>query len=356
MSDELLMHRALDLAEQGRYSTSPNPMVGCVLARDGEVLAEGFHSRAGEPHAEIEALQRCSDPRGSTLFVTLEPCAHHGRTPPCADAIVRAGVARVVFAMRDPNPVVNGEGAARLRAAGIEVTEGILEGAARRLNERFVWSVTRQLPYVLLKAAMTLDGKLATITRESQWITAEAARERSLMLREEFDAIMIGSGTVAADNPRLSRRLGLNGSITPWTRVIVDGHGELSPHAQVFSDGGRTVLFSPKPPDGLPPEVEAIEMPAPQGRLDLTAILRAVHGLGIQSVIVEGGSLLHSDFIARGLWQKLVLFVAPAIVGGAQAPSIFGGDAVHRLADAYRFRFDHAELVGRDLMVTAYSN
>lgn len=350
------MRRALELAEGGRYSVSPNPMVGCVIARDGEVVAEGFHHRAGEGHAEIEALRACAEPRGTTMVVSLEPCCHSGRTGPCTTAIINSGIARVVVAMRDPHDVVDGQGLEALRRAGIVVTEGVLEAEARRLNEKFAWAVTNHLPFVLLKAAMTLDGKLATITRESQWITAEAARERSLALREEYDAIMVGAGTVAADNPRLTRRLGLNTAVTPWTRVVVDGGSEVPPHAQLFRDGGRTILFAPRPPDNLPPNVEVVAVRSFDDRLDLQTVLCALYDRGIQSVLVEGGSLLHSDFIRRGLWQKMIVFVAPLVIGGGEAPAIFSGDPVSRLTDAYRFRFDRVESVGSDLMITAYQS
>ncbi len=258
--------------------------------------------------------------------------------------------------MRDPHDVVDGRGIEALRKAGIEVTEGVLEAEARRLNEKFAWAVTNQLPFVLLKAAMTLDGKLATITRESQWITAEAARERSLALREEYDAIMVGAGTVTTDNPRLTRRLGLNTAVTPWTRVVVDGGSEVPPHAQLFRDGGRTILFAPRPPDNLPPNVEVVTVRAFDDRLDLHTVLRELYDRGIQSVLVEGGSLLHSDFIRRGLWQKMIVFVAPLVIGGGEAPAIFSGDPVSRLTDAYRFRFDRVESVGSDLMITAYQS
>jgi len=343
-ADEVFMRRALELAERGRYSTSPNPMVGCVIVRDGRIIAEGFHERAGGPHAEIVALRACDDPRGATMYVTLEPCSRHGRTPPCIDAVRAAGIGRIVAAMRDPHQ--NG--------SLPDVEFGVVEAEARRLNEVFVWSVTRKLPFVILKAGMTLDGKLATVTRESQWITSEAAREKSLDLREQYDAILIGAGTVAADNPRLTRRLGKNTAIAPWTRVVVDASGNVSPHSQLFTDGGRTILFSASPPEGLSSDVEVIPMTALDGRLDLESVLRALDERGIRSLLVEGGSLLHSDFIARGLWQKMIVFVAPTVVGGgAEAPSIFAG-RVMRLTDAHRFRFDRVEIVGRDLMVTAY--
>ena len=343
------MRRALELAENGRYTVSPNPMVGCVIVRDGLVIGEGWHRRAGEAHAEVDALSRCSDARGATMYVTLEPCSHHGRTPPCADAVIASGVKRVIVAMIDPNDEVNGRGLDVMRAAGIEVENGVCEAEARRLNEKFVWSITQRMPFVLLKAAMTLDGKLATAARESQWITTEGAREKSLALREEFDAILVGSGTIRADNPRLSRRLRL--ADTPWTRVILDGDGEVPPHSQVLSDGGRTLLFTSAPPIDRNRDVEVIPT---ETRVDLPLVLGELHARGIRSVMVEGGSLVHAEFIARGLWQKMILFVAPMVVGGHDAPSIFSGPAAMRLTDAHRFRFDRAEFVGRDLMLVAY--
>ncbi|MFP5247996.1 MAG: bifunctional diaminohydroxyphosphoribosylaminopyrimidine deaminase/5-amino-6-(5-phosphoribosylamino)uracil reductase RibD [Thermoanaerobaculia bacterium] len=352
MTDAAFMQRALALAEEGRYTVSPNPMVGCVIVRDGAILGEGFHRRAGEPHAEVEALKQCDDPRGATMYVTLEPCCHYGRTSPCTDAVITAGLSRVVIAMEDPNELVNGRGIEAMRAAGIEVTVGVLESEARRLNERFVWAVTQKLPFVLVKAGMTLDGKLATVARESQWITAEAARDASLRLREEFDAILVGSGTVRHDNPRLTRRLGLAGDATPWTRVVLDGDGELPPHAQLLTDGGRTIVFTGNASryDSAP----NLELVKTDGRTDLQRVLGELYTRGMQSVIVEGGAIVHSEVIRRGLWQKMMLFIAPMIVGGADAPAIFSGEAVAKLTDAYRFRFDRAEFVGSDLMVTAY--
>ncbi len=356
---EPLMRRALELAERGRCTVSPNPMVGCVIAREGVVLAEGWHQRAGQPHAEIEALRQAGDVRGATLYVTLEPCSHHGRTPPCTEAVIAAGIAHVVLAMTDPNELVNGSGIATLRAAGIEVTTGVLESEARRLNETFVWSMTHKRPFVLVKAAMTLDGKLATITRDSQWISGEAARERSLLLREEYDAILVGSGTVVTDNPRLSRRMNLAGDATSWTRVVLDGDGEVPPHAQVLTDGGRTLLFTSAPSryDTAGPRfggTSNVEFVSTEGRIDLERVFSELHARGIRSVIVEGGSAVHSEVIRRGLWQKMILFIAPMVIGGGEAPALFSGEPIRRLTEAYRFRFDRCELAGPDVMVTAY--
>jgi diaminohydroxyphosphoribosylaminopyrimidine deaminase/5-amino-6-(5-phosphoribosylamino)uracil reductase len=325
------MRRALDLAARGRYSVSPNPMVGCVIVRDGNVIAEGWHRRAGEPHAEIEALRNVDDAHGATMFVTLEPCVHHGRTPPCVDAIIAAGIARVVIAMRDPHEIAAG-GIEKLRDAGIEVITGVLESAARKLNEIFIHAVTHRRPFVLLKAGMTLDGKLATVTRESRWITSDAARQKSLELREQYDAILTGAGTIRDDNPQLTRRLGL--ASTPWTRIILDRRRLVSSDATVLSDGGKTIHVTED--------------------VDLDALLADVYSRGIHSLIVEGGSNVLSSFIRQQLWQKMIVFIAPMVVGGADAPSIFGGEAVGELANAYRFRFDEVQALGKDLVITAY--
>jgi len=324
------MRRALDLAARGRYSVSPNPMVGCLIVRDGDVIAEGWHHRAGEPHAEIEAL-RGVDARGATMVVTLEPCNHHGRTAPCADAIIAAGVARVVIAMRDPHELAAG-GIEKLRESGIEVILGVLDPQARKLNEVFIHAVTHHRPFVILKAGMTLDGKLATVTRESRWITSDASRQKSLELREQYDAILTGGGTIGDDNPMLTRRLGL--ASTPWTRIILDRRRIVPADATVLTDGGATIHITDD--------------------VDLEMLLADLYARGIHSLIVEGGSNIHSSFIRRGLWQKMIVFIAPKVVGGAEAPSIFCGEGVAKLADAYRFRFEGAETMGTDVMIIAY--
>jgi diaminohydroxyphosphoribosylaminopyrimidine deaminase/5-amino-6-(5-phosphoribosylamino)uracil reductase len=331
---ERFMRRALELADRGRYSVSPNPMVGAVIVRNGEILAEGWHQRAGEPHAEIKALLQCDDVRGATMYVTLEPCVHHGRTGPCSNAIIEAGLSRVVIGSRDPHDVVNGRGIDQLRKAGIEVVEGVLEDEAKRLNEKFLYAITAQKPFVCLKAAMTLDGKLATVARDSRWISSEAARQKSLEMREEYDAILVGGGTVAEDDPQLTRRLGWNTALTPWTRVVLDRDQRVPPTARLLTDGAPTLHITRD--------------------IGLEDLLRDLFSRGVYSLIVEGGSEIHSEFIRRRLWQKMTIFVAPAVVGGADAPSIFAGQPAQRLTDAYRFRFDRAETIGGDLMITAY--
>jgi diaminohydroxyphosphoribosylaminopyrimidine deaminase/5-amino-6-(5-phosphoribosylamino)uracil reductase len=324
------MRRALDLAARGRYSVSPNPMVGCLIVRGGNVIAEGWHHRAGEPHAEIEAL-RGIDARGATMFVTLEPCNHHGHTPPCADAIIAAGITRVVIAMRDPHELAAG-GIEKLREAGIEVEIGVLEPEARKLNEVFIHAFTHHRPFVVLKAGMTLDGKLAAVTGESRWITSEASRQKSLELREEYDAILTGGGTIRDDNPQLTRRLGL--ASTPWTRIILDRRRIVPADATVLTDGGATLHITED--------------------VHLDALLADLYTRGIHSLIVEGGSSVLSSFIRQQVWQKMIVFIAPMVVGGAEAPSIFSGGGVAKLADAYRFRFEGVEIVGSDAVLLAY--
>jgi diaminohydroxyphosphoribosylaminopyrimidine deaminase/5-amino-6-(5-phosphoribosylamino)uracil reductase len=324
------MRHALDLAARGRYSVSPNPMVGCLIVRDGTVIAEGWHHRAGEPHAEIEAL-RDVDARGATMIVTLEPCNHHGRTPPCADAIIAAGIARVVIAMRDPHDLAAG-GIEKLREAGIEVILGVLESEARKLNEVFIHAVTHHRPFVILKAGMTLDGKLATVTRESRWITSEPARQRSLDLREQYDAILAGGGTIRDDNPMLTRRLGL--ASTPWMRIILDRRRIVPADATVLTDGGATIHITED--------------------VDLDALLADLYARGIHSLIVEGGSNVLSSFMRQQVWQKMIVFIAPMVIGGADALSIFGGEGVTKLLDAHRFRFEQVEIVGSDAVLVAY--
>ncbi|MGK2855927.1 MAG: bifunctional diaminohydroxyphosphoribosylaminopyrimidine deaminase/5-amino-6-(5-phosphoribosylamino)uracil reductase RibD [Thermoanaerobaculia bacterium] len=356
MSDTQYMQRALELAAKGRYSTSPNPLVGCVIVRDGRLIGEGFHQKAGLPHAEIEALRACTEPpAAATVYVNLEPCSHHGRTAPCADALIEARVGRVVVAIGDPHRDVNGAGIRRLREAGIPVESGLHAEQARRLNEKFLFSAATNRPFVLLKAAMTLDGKLATENRSSRWITAEAARHRSLELREEYDAILVGAGTIAADDPELTRRLGLSSSITPWTRVVVDATGRVPEEARVLRDGGRTILFTQSPSRVAPsPGLEIV--PCASGGWDeaLEACFSELGARGIRSVIVEGGSAIHSTLIRRRLWHKMALFIAPKLIGGPAAPALFGGEGVADLAKAFEVQIDSVEPMGPDILLTAY--
>ncbi|HUP65745.1 MAG TPA: bifunctional diaminohydroxyphosphoribosylaminopyrimidine deaminase/5-amino-6-(5-phosphoribosylamino)uracil reductase RibD [Thermoanaerobaculia bacterium] len=354
MPDEAFMRRALELAQNGRYAVSPNPRVGCVIVRNGRIIGEGWHRQAGAPHAEIEALSHCSEnPAGADVFVNLEPCAHFGRTPPCADALIAAAPGRVVVAIQDPHPEVNGRGIEKLRSAGIRVELGPCADEAERLNEIFLWTSRTQSPFLLIKAGVSLDGKLATTTRQSRWITSAESRQASLALREEFDAILVGSGTVRDDDPALTRRLGLAGPATRFTRVVLDATGDLPPDAQVLSDGQSTLVFSASAPLSRP-GVEFVALEAPAGRFDLKLVLDELWSRGIRSVIAEGGSQILTDIIRSRLWQKMVIFIAPMFIGGSEAPALFSGEGVGDLERALRFRFAESKLLGGDLMVAGY--
>jgi diaminohydroxyphosphoribosylaminopyrimidine deaminase/5-amino-6-(5-phosphoribosylamino)uracil reductase len=359
-SDARHLERAFELAERGRYGVSPNPMVGAVLVRGGRVVGEGFHRRAGGPHAEVTALRRAgSRARGADLYLTLEPCVHQGRTPPCAPAVAASGVSRVVIASRDPNPRVSGRGAAALRRSGIEVVLAPAPWRRRAavLNERFrVW-ITKGRPFVLAKWAETLDGRIASAAGESRWITGLAARRRALALREEHDAVLVGAGTVSADDPRLTRRLGWNRAAVPHWRVVVDRALRSRPDAAVFRGPGRRAVATALPP-GHPRArrlrargVETWSLPGKRsGSVDLAGLLRELAARGVASLMVEGGARTLWDFFGAGLVDAVAVFVAPRILGGEAAKGAVGGGGF-RLARAAAIQDLAVERVGRDLLV-----
>jgi len=325
MSDPL--ERALELAERGRGTTRPNPMVGAVVVRDGEVVGEGWHERPGEPHAEAMALEAAGErARGATLYVTLEPCAHPGRTPPCADAVVAAGISRVVAATGDPDPRTNGQGFQRLRAAGIEVelAEGDLARSARRQNEAFLTWAAKGRPFVTYKAAMTLDGRLAAAGGDARWVSGEESRRRVHELRAGSDAVAVGMGTARADDPRLDAR---NVDAVRQPRKLVFGQGPL--------------------PDGS--ILELVTGP-------LAEELARLAAEEVQSLLLEGGPTLAGAFLRAGLIDKLLLFVAPKLVGGDDAPPLFAGPGARFLAEAIPVGALEVEHVGDDLLLTAYLN
>lgn len=353
--DRKFMLRALELAKKGLYSVSPNPMVGAVLVIDGEIIGEGWHERAGEAHAEILALDSVSrDPRQSTLYVTLEPCRHHGRTPPCVDRILQSGVARVVIATEDPSEAMSGASIRQLEEQGLDVTTGICRDEAERLNEVFLRSVTSGRPFIAIKAAMTLDGKMAIESGRSQWITSDAARHRGLELRERYDAILTGSGTVRADDPRLTRRLGLGSSIQKHTRVILDASGTLPLSAGVINDGATpTLVFTPNPDRYESSACEAIEAPAESGRIDLDFVLGDLGRRGIRSLLTEGGPSIIRSFVDSGRWDKIYAFIAPLLAGGSERYGFLSGSVVTDLDQAVRFRFDEIEKIDPDVLLIA---
>jgi diaminohydroxyphosphoribosylaminopyrimidine deaminase / 5-amino-6-(5-phosphoribosylamino)uracil reductase len=339
------MQRALELAHRGAGHTTPNPLVGCVLVRDGAVIAEGWHRRLGDLHAERAALAALEgSASGATAYVNLEPCCHHGRQPPCTDALLEAGVHRVIVAMVDPDERVAGQGIAQLRAAGVDVEVGLAESEARRLNAAFVSARVRARPLVVLKAGVTLDGRIASETGESQWITGPAARARGHVLRHELDAILVGAGTLRADDPGLDTRLP-GGDGVNAVPVVLDSSLSISGDARVLRAGARALLVCAEdaPERDLPADI--VRVPRGAGGLDLPAVLAALHARGLQSVLVEGGGQVHRSFLDAGLVDRVHLFVAPRVLGGG--PGWVAGPGFS-LASAPSLRLVETRMAGGD--------
>ena len=350
-ADHAHMARALQLAARGLYTTTPNPRVGCVIARDGRIVGEGWHQRAGTPHAEIHALQAAGDAaRGATVYVTLEPCSHHGRTPPCAEALIQAGVARVVAAMTDPNPLVAGGGISMLTLAGIDAEVGLMEAEARALNPGFVSRMTRQRPWVRLKTASTLDGKTALANGASQWITGEAARADVQTLRARACAVLTGSGTVLADDPRMTVR-DLDIGRQPL-RVVVDSGLRTPVHAAILP--ALIACHHAAPAARIALEgagAEVVELPGADGRVDLPALLTLLAQRGVNELHVEAGAALNGALLAAGLVDEWVAYLAPLAVGN-DARGLFTQPPLATLADAARFRLADLRQIGGDLRLT----
>ncbi|HEX9375710.1 MAG TPA: bifunctional diaminohydroxyphosphoribosylaminopyrimidine deaminase/5-amino-6-(5-phosphoribosylamino)uracil reductase RibD [Actinomycetota bacterium] len=359
MDDETLMRRALDLAERGRGLVSPNPLVGAVLVRDGRVVGEGWHEGPGTAHAEAMAVARAGeDARGATLVVTLEPCDHHGRTPPCTEALIAAGVAEVVAAAGDPNPVVDGRGFARLREAGVEVRTGVLEREAERRNAAFRRHVVTGLPFVTLKMAATLDGKVAARDGSSRWITGEAARADVHRLRGDSDAIVVGAGTALADDPALTvRDPDYRGR--PVLRVVVDAAGRVPGTGRLFSDEAPTLVATSD--DADPGAVDAwraagaevVAFPRAPGGVPLAELMAHLGKRDVQSVLLEGGPTLAFSAARDGVVDRLVLFWAPKLLGGSGAPGVLAGEGFAPVGDAVDLEIVSVERVGPDLKVEA---
>jgi diaminohydroxyphosphoribosylaminopyrimidine deaminase/5-amino-6-(5-phosphoribosylamino)uracil reductase len=407
------MQRALRLAARGIGRTNPNPAVGAVIVAGDQVVGEGYHQQAGGPHAEVFALEAAgAQAAGAAMYVTLEPCSHHGRTPPCVDAVIAAGIKRVVVAVQDPNPQVNGQGVAKLREAGITVEVGLCEKEARQLNAPFIKHIITGLPLVSLKAAMSLDGKIATRTGESQWITGEKARAYGHTLRAQHDAVMAGIGTVLADNPRLTAR---RENPTPYPpprkqrggteerkaplRIIVDSNARTPLNAALLTADSRPPVIAVA--EGTPEErIEALQeagaevwviAPHPlstspqarrgeivgqelascpatdwkgelmgqeasscptESRVDLNALMKRLGEQQIQSVLVEGGGTLASALLAAGLADRVYFFLAPIIIGGQAAPGPIGGDGIAKLAEVWRLTNLKVRRMGEDVLIS----
>jgi diaminohydroxyphosphoribosylaminopyrimidine deaminase / 5-amino-6-(5-phosphoribosylamino)uracil reductase len=351
-----LMARALALAAKGRASTHPNPRVGCVIVRGGVIIGEGAHLQAGEPHAEVHALRMAGeDARGADVFVTLEPCNHHGRTPPCTEALIAAGVARVWAAMVDPNPLVAGQGLARLQAAGIATHTGLLRDAALALNRGFVRRMTQQRPFVTLKLAAGLDGRTAMASGESRWITGAAARADVHRLRAEAGAVLTSSATALADDPALTVRdwfPDAGSLLRQPDRIVLDSAGRVPAQAAVWAEGARRFWFTARQPARVPDGVQNLVMPRQPHGLDLPAVLRALAAEHINELLVECGPNLAGALLQAGLVDELALYLAPRLLGHEARPLVTL-PGLGTLAAAPHLHISDSRMVGDDLRLTA---
>jgi len=350
---EFFMRLALREAEKGLGRTSPNPAVGAVLVKNGRVVARGHHARAGGPHAEVVALRRAgARARGADLYTTLEPCDHHGRTPPCSVAILEAGVRRAYVGSRDPNPLVNGRGLSRLRRGGVEVVVGVLASECDALNAHWFRFITARRPYVTLKAAVTLDGMLATRTGDSRWVSGPEARAWVHRLRDRVDAVLVGAGTARADDPRLTARLPAGRGRDP-IRVVLDTDLSLPPRLALFhpdSPAPTLVAHASGRARRFGPGVELVACRRGPGGVDLRDLLAKLAARGVTHLLVEGGAEVNARFLGAGLVDRLALFVAPRIAGGGR--SWVAGEGVARMAEALRLEELTVERIGADLLVT----
>ena len=360
-ADHAFMARAMRLAEKGLYSTRPNPRVGCVIVKNGIVVGKGFHLRAGGPHAEIHALQKAGvAAQGSTVYVTLEPCSHQGRTPPCADALIEAGVQRVMAAMSDPNPEVAGQGLERLHAAGIEVNCGLLESQAVALNLGFIKRMRSGRPWVRIKLAMSLDGRTAMASGESQWITGAAARQDVQRLRSRSCAILTGAGTVREDNPSLNVRMDAEELTSPMAdnqplRVILSSKGEDLCSSKLFDIEGDILIFSAT---GVPrsiserANVESLMVATKAAGLDLSAVMDELGRRGINECHIEAGATLSGSLLEAGLVDEIIVYMASVIMGD-QARGLFHLPQLHTMAQRIKMQITDIRAVGDDWRITA---
>lgn len=359
-ADAEFMARALRLAERGLYTTDPNPRVGCVLVKEGRIVGEGWHRKAGGPHAEVEALRAAgAEAEGATAYVSLEPCCHHGRTPPCTEALIAAGVTRVAAAMEDPNPKVAGAGLRRLAEAGLEVSSGLLGEAAARLNIGFGRRMALGRPWVRSKLAMSLDGRTAMASGESQWITGPDARRDGHRLRARSSAVLTGIETVLADDPALTARLGAEaGEIVQPARLVLDSARRFPATAQLADGAARTIVLTgagnPAPAPDWPTTVELAELPrGADGRLDLQAVLDWLGRSEFNEILVEAGAVLNGALLQAGLVDEWIVYLAPVVLGNG-GRGLFHLPGLTRMAERHELRLGEARQVGRDVKMVFY--
>ncbi len=359
--DKHYMQIALEMAARARGRTSPNPLVGAVVVKGNSVIGSGYHLKAGTPHAEVLALNKAGRyARGATLYVTLEPCCHHGRTGPCTEAVIKAGIARVVVAMADPNSLVSGRGIKRLRDAGIDVTTGIMEEQSRELNEVFIKYITTGRPFVVAKAAMSLDGKIATCSGKSKWITGPEARAYGHQLRDWYDTIMVGIGTVLADDPSLTTRLTGGGGRDP-ARIILDSRARTPLNAKVLTQRSEAPTIVAATTTAPPARLEALRQAGAEVLLvnegpvvDLPKLMKILGKKEITSVLIEGGSAVHASAFTAGLVDKTVWFIAPKIIGGREAPGPVGGLGFDDPSEALELERVRVSRLGADICIEGY--
>ncbi len=354
LNDRNYMERALALAAGARGRTSPNPMVGCVVVSNNRVIGEGFHASAGKPHAEVIALQAAGDVSDATVYVTLEPCNHEGRTPPCVNLLTERKPARVVAAMQDPNPLVSGRGIQSLREAGIDVEVGLLEDEARQLNEAFIKYITTGLPLVIAKCGMSLDGKIATRSGDSRWVTGEESRHRVHQIRDQVDAILVGGRTVMLDDPSLTTRLPQRENRNP-VRVLLDAAEGLDTDRMVFrtpADAPTWIAVTEE--RDYPQADEVLSIPSGPGGVDMVCLMQELGHREITSVLIEGGGATLASAFNSGVVDKVMFFIAPKIIGGREAVSAVEGAGAERMKDVLTLRDMTATPVGGDILIEAY--
>lgn len=362
--DAIYMAKALELAKKGTGYTNPNPLVGAVIVKEGKIIGEGYHKCYGDAHAEINAFKSAREKvDGATLYVNLEPCSHYGKTPPCAQAIVEKGIKKVVIAMKDPNPLVSGRGIEIMEKHGIEVITGILEDEALKLNEIFIKYINTKIPFCLLKTAMTLDGKIATSTGDSKWITGESSRKIVHQIRHHFSAIMVGVNTVIVDNPLLTARLEGKKSKNP-IRIIVDSRGRIPLDANVLKCDSDTPTIIATTEQINKEKKIAIEkkgaqvliIPSEKGKVSLKRLMKELGQRQIDSVLLEGGSTLNYSALKEGIVDKIMTFIAPKILGGSKAKTPVGGSGIDFVKDAFMLKDMQFEKCGEDLIIESYLN
>lgn len=359
--DVFFMKEALKLAESVRGRTSPDPMVGAVIVKSGKIISKGYHAEVRTPHAESFAIRKAGKrARGATLYLNLEPCCHFGNNPPCTERIIESGIKRVVAAMKDPNPLVRGKGFTELRRAGIKVDVGVLGKEAKKLNEAFIKHITTQSPFVILKTAMTLDGKIATEGGQSKWMSGEAARGFVHQLRNSVDAVLVGKNTVAVDDPLLTVR-GVKNKIKDPLRIIIDGKAEIPVTSKVLSREPQNtiVVVSRKAPKDRVLKirakgVEVLEIPEKAGGIDLKKLMKELGRRNVISLLIEGGGATNASALSQGIVDKIYFFVAPKIVGGKESLTPVEGKGIKSLKKALKVREFKAEIIGEDILLEGY--